>query len=72
MASVVESETSAPSSLAAFVRQHDRDRFATAMFAPEPRRENLFALYAFNYELAKVRESVREPMMGRVRLQWWR
>ena len=69
---MAESGTSAPSSLAALVRQHDRDRFATATFAPEPRRENLFALYAFNYELAKVRESVREPMMGRVRLQWWR
>lgn len=54
------------------MRHHDRDRFATATFAPEYRRENLFALYAFNYELAKVRESVREPMMGRVRLQWWR
>lgn len=69
---VAESGTSAPSSLAALVRHHDRDRFATATFAPEYRRENLFALYAFNYELAKVRESVREPMMGRVRLQWWR
>ncbi|MBU6506326.1 MAG: squalene/phytoene synthase family protein [Alphaproteobacteria bacterium] len=72
MTSVVESQASTPASLAALVRQHDRDRFATAMFAPAPRRENLFALYAFNYELAKVRESVREPMMGRVRLQWWR
>lgn len=72
MASVAEINSSAPSSLAALVRQHDRDRFATAMFAPEDRRENLFALYAFNYELAKVHESVREPMMGRVRLQWWR
>jgi len=72
MASVAEAESSTPSSLAALVRQHDRDRFATALFAPEQRRENLFALYAFNYELAKVRESVREPMMGRVRLQWWR
>lgn len=72
MASVAEVESSAPVSLAALVRQHDRDRFATAMFASESRRENLFALYALNYELAKVRESVREPMMGRVRLQWWR
>lgn len=72
MASVVEAEMPAAPSLAAFVRQYDRDRFAIAMLAPEHRRENLFALYAFNYELAKVRESVREPMMGRVRLQWWR
>lgn len=72
MASVVEAETPAAPSLAAFVRQYDRDRFAIAMLAPEHRRENLFAVYAFNYELAKVCESVREPMMGRVRLQWWR
>jgi len=72
MTAVVRSQTSTSASLAALVRRHDRDRFATAMFAPEHRRENLFALYAFNYELAKVRESVREPMMGRVRLQWWR
>jgi len=72
MAPVAEAETAAPSSLAALVRQHDRDRFTTAMFAPEQSRESLFALYAFNYELARVHESVREPMMGRVRLQWWR
>lgn len=72
MASIAETDRSASSSLAALVRQYDRDRYATARFAPEHRRDNLFALYAFNYELAKVRESVREPMMGRVRLQWWR
>ena len=30
------------------------------------------ALYAFNLELARIRESVREPMMGEMRLQWWR
>jgi NADH dehydrogenase [ubiquinone] 1 alpha subcomplex assembly factor 6 len=60
------------SPLAALVRQHDRDRFQTALFAPARHREALFALYAFNYEIARVRESVREPMLGRIRLQWWR
>ena len=59
-------------SLAAFVRAHDRDRYQTALFAPGARREALFALYAFNYEVARVRESVREPMLGQIRLQWWR
>src|SRR5487761_327814 len=72
MAAVAVSRDSKLTALAALVNQHDRDRFVTALFAPEDRRENLFALYAFNYELAKVHESVREPMMGRVRLQWWR
>ncbi|HTZ38356.1 MAG TPA: squalene/phytoene synthase family protein [Stellaceae bacterium] len=60
------------SPVAALVRRHDRDRFQTALFAPAPAREALFALYAFNYEIARIRESVREPMLGRIRLQWWR
>ena len=54
------------------MRRHDRDRFQTALFAPAEPREALFALYAFNYEIARVREVVREPMLGQIRLQWWR
>jgi phytoene synthase len=54
------------------VRRHDRDRFQTVLFAPAARREALFALYAFNYEIARVRESVTQPMLGQIRLQWWR
>jgi phytoene synthase len=57
---------------AALVRGHDRDRFQTALFAPAADRETLFALYAFNYEIARVRETVTEPMLGQIRLQWWR
>jgi len=57
---------------AQLVRRHDRDRFLTALFAPAERREALYALYAFNYEIARIREIVSEPMLGRMRLQWWR
>jgi NADH dehydrogenase [ubiquinone] 1 alpha subcomplex assembly factor 6 len=60
------------SPVAALVRRHDRDRFQTVLFAPAARREALFALYAFNYEIARVRESVTQPMLGQIRLQWWR
>ena len=60
------------SPVAALVRRHDHDRFQTVLFAPAARREALFALYAFNYEIARVRETVTEPMLGRMRLQWWR
>lgn len=60
------------SPVAALVRRHDHDRFQTALFAPAARREALFALYAFNYEIARVRESVTQPMLGQIRLQWWR
>ena len=54
------------------VRHHDSDRYLTALFAPPDRREDLLALYAFNAEVARSRESVSEPMLGRIRLQWWR
>ncbi len=54
------------------MRRHDHDRFQTALFAPAACREALFALYAFNYEIARVHESVTQPMLGQIRLQWWR
>lgn len=54
------------------VRRFDRDRYLAALFAPAESRFDLLALYAFNLELAKIREVVREPMMGLIRLQWWR
>src|SRR5688572_31872194 len=54
------------------VRRADYDRFLTVLFAPPAARERLFALYAFNHEIAKVRETVSEPMLGQIRLQWWR
>jgi phytoene synthase len=57
---------------AALVRAADKDRFLAALFAPAERRGPLFALYAFNSEIASVRDRAREPMPGEVRLQWWR
>jgi phytoene synthase len=54
------------------VREADKDRFVATLFAPAPRRRALHALYAFNVELARVRELAREPMPGEIRLQWWR
>lgn len=54
------------------VRSEDHDRYLCALFAPATAREDLFALYAFNIEVAKVRESVTEQLIGRMKLQWWR
>jgi phytoene synthase len=53
------------------VRRADRDRYLAALFAPAERREALAALYAFNIEIARVRELAREPLPGEIRLQWW-
>src|SRR5271154_230267 len=57
---------------AELVRAADRDRFLAALFAPDELRRALQALYAFNIEVARVREAAREPMPGEIRLQWWR
>lgn len=57
---------------AQIVRDGDRDRYLTALFAPPVLRQRLFALYAFNVEMARVAEVVSEPMLGEIRLQWWR
>ncbi len=54
------------------IRQHDPDRFLTALFAPADKREELFTLYAFNHELARAREAVTEPHLALIRLHWWR
>src|SRR4051812_33354988 len=54
------------------VRRFDRDRYLCALFAPEADRPHLLALYAFNAEIARVREIVSEPVIGQMRLQWWR
>jgi len=56
---------------AELVRQADRDRFIATLFAPADRRATLAALYAFNIEIARVREAAREALPGEIRLQWW-
>jgi 15-cis-phytoene synthase len=57
---------------AELVRSGDRDRFVATLFAPAPNRDALYALYAFNVEVARVRDRAREATPGEIRLQWWR
>ena len=56
---------------AALVREADRDRYLATLFAPADERGALFALYAFNAEISRVRALAREPMPAEIRLQWW-
>jgi len=50
----------------------DHDRYLACLFAKKEDQLSLFALHALNAELGKVRESVSEPMLGEIRLTWWR
>ena len=54
------------------VRAADHDRYLSALYAPDDKRQSLLALYAFNVEIASIRDRIREPLPGEVRLQWWR
>lgn len=67
MTSIIQSYYSMES-----VRTNDPDRYILAMVAPASFRAGLFALYAFNVEIARTRELVSEPPLGEIRLQWWR
>jgi phytoene synthase len=53
------------------VRETDKDRFLATLFAPAPFRPVLFALYAFDSEVATVADRISQPLAGEVRLQWW-
>ncbi|WP_295813326.1 phytoene/squalene synthase family protein [uncultured Nitratireductor sp.] len=53
------------------VRSTDPDRYLSVLYAPEDKRAALFALYAFNAEIAGIRDRVSEPLPGEVRLQFW-
>jgi len=54
------------------LRRHDAERWRTVLFAPADVQPRLMALYAFNVEIARVRETVSEAILGQIRLQWWR
>ncbi|MFT6460188.1 squalene/phytoene synthase family protein [Pseudophaeobacter arcticus] len=60
------------SSCAELVQKGDPDRFLATMAAPVAARPLLFALYAFNLELARAPWASQESMIAEMRVQWWR
>ncbi|MFC3051020.1 squalene/phytoene synthase family protein [Kordiimonas pumila] len=53
------------------VRNDDYDRYILSLYAPSSSQRHIWAILAFNQEVAKIRETVSEPMLGEIRLQWW-
>lgn len=53
-------------------RAFERDRYLAALLGPRAVRDDLIVLAAFAGEIARVPASVSEPMLGEIRLQWWR
>jgi phytoene synthase len=55
------------------VRRADPDRWLASRFIADlEARADVIALYAFDHVLARVPSMVSEPLMGEIRLTWWR
>ena len=54
------------------VRKVDEERWLSSRYARADKRDVLMALYAFNYELARIRVQVNEAGLAAIRFQWWR
>lgn len=52
-------------------RQHDWERYMLSLYLPQPLREKVWVLGAFNTEIARVAETVSELHIGAIRLKWW-
>ncbi len=52
--------------------QTDAERRVILSYAPGDRRDGLAALLALDDKLAAVLRSTREPLIGQMRLTWWR
>jgi phytoene synthase len=56
---------------AALVRDADFERYAAALFVEPESRRALLAVFAFNVEIARIRDQISQPLGGEIRLQWW-
>ncbi|UXN69637.1 squalene/phytoene synthase family protein [Devosia neptuniae] len=56
---------------AADLRTNDRDRYLATLVLNGAGRDAVTALYAFNADVASVRDRVTNPAPGEIRLQWW-
>ena len=50
----------------------DEERWLSSRYATADQRAALIVLYAFYYELARVRLVVTDATLGNIRFQWWR
>lgn len=53
------------------VETGDPDRWRSVMAAPVAKRPGLIAIYALNLEIARAAWVASDPMIARIRLQWW-
>lgn len=54
------------------VRTHDRDRWLATLWMPAAARPAVTAIFALDLVLARIVATTSEPVIGLIRLAWWR
>ncbi len=54
------------------LKNGDYDRYMIVLSSPASERLFLFSLFAFYLEIKTISKKVTEPMIGLIRLAWWR
>lgn len=55
------------------IRRVDPDRWLSSRFVADPAaRADVIALYAYDHELARAPKVASNPLLGEIRLTWWR
>src|SRR5262245_14680955 len=54
------------------IQKYDYDRYLSVIFSPDDKRDDIISIILFHIEIARIKSKVSEPMMGLIRLQWWR
>lgn len=54
------------------LKTKDYDKFLLCKFAPIPLQEACAAIFTFHSDIAEIPTSVSEPMVGKIKIQWWR
>ncbi|HEY9236744.1 MAG TPA: squalene/phytoene synthase family protein, partial [Phenylobacterium sp.] len=67
------SEPEVPDDLDAQTRRVDSERWLSSRFIADPeKRADVVAIYAFDHELARAPKVASNPLLGEIRLTWWR
>lgn len=53
-------------------REHEQDRYLSALLAPPRARDDLVVIAAYLGELRRIPLITRDAAIGEIRLQWWR
>ncbi len=64
--------STARAEIIAVARRWEIDRTIAASLAPKAVRLDLITLAAFSAELFRIADQVRDPVLGEIRVQWWR